>query len=463
MVARKGLPALLAAAIGLAPVAASPDAAQVGGTASYRERVALPVDAVFEATLEDVSRADAPATVLGRARIEHPGQPPIRFHIAYDPARIDARHSYTVRGRVTLDGELLFTTDRSYPVLTRGAGRNVALTLIRVRGGPSQWEGLIGRLPADFTGTLPCRRCAGIRYHLRLLRGDAFHLATTEMRAGQDVATYDIGSWSVSSDSQILVLRGGREASWRFAIQSRDTLRALSSEGREVPSQPEYELRRDDHAASFEPRVLMRGMYRYMADAGVFTECSTGQRLSVAQEADNAALEQAYVKSRRHPGDEVIASVEGRIARRPRMEGNGDEAALIVERFVGIRPGETCGARGVTSDLEGTRWRPTQLGGEPVLVSGRQREPWLVLEGRGQRVIGFTGCNRMSGSFERNGERIRFGPISSTRMACLSRSEIEQEFLRALESARTWRVLGTFLELQGDEGSMVARFEARDL
>ena len=33
----------------------------IEGTATYRERMALPPGAVFEATLEDVSRADAPA------------------------------------------------------------------------------------------------------------------------------------------------------------------------------------------------------------------------------------------------------------------------------------------------------------------------------------------------------------------------------------------------------------------
>jgi len=36
----------------------------VKGTARYRERMALPPDAVFEATLEDISKADAPAESL---------------------------------------------------------------------------------------------------------------------------------------------------------------------------------------------------------------------------------------------------------------------------------------------------------------------------------------------------------------------------------------------------------------
>jgi len=56
---------------------------QVHGTATYRERLALPLEAVFEATLEDVSQADAPAAVIGQARIARPGNPPIRFEITY--------------------------------------------------------------------------------------------------------------------------------------------------------------------------------------------------------------------------------------------------------------------------------------------------------------------------------------------------------------------------------------------
>jgi hypothetical protein len=37
----------------------------VNGIAAYRERMTLPSTAVFEATLEDVSKADIPAEVIG--------------------------------------------------------------------------------------------------------------------------------------------------------------------------------------------------------------------------------------------------------------------------------------------------------------------------------------------------------------------------------------------------------------
>jgi hypothetical protein len=91
----------------------------------------LPPGAVFEAILEDVSRADAPAHVVGRAHIDGPGNPPIPFSISYDPSRIDPSHRYAVRARIVVSGKLLFTSDQHYPVLTAGESNEVNLLLRR--------------------------------------------------------------------------------------------------------------------------------------------------------------------------------------------------------------------------------------------------------------------------------------------------------------------------------------------
>jgi len=45
----------------------------------------------------------------------------------------------------------------------------------------------------------------------------------------------------------------------------------------------------------------MRGLYSYMADAGMFVECGSNERLPVTMEADNLALERAYLNSRTTP------------------------------------------------------------------------------------------------------------------------------------------------------------------
>lgn len=109
------------------------------GTATYRERIALPPDAVFEAVPQDVSRADTQAEVLGRATIDPAGQPPFRFQIAYDAA-VQSGRRYVVRATVRHQGRLLFTTDRTYPVLGGGADAPLRLLLVSTGGGrrPSQ-------------------------------------------------------------------------------------------------------------------------------------------------------------------------------------------------------------------------------------------------------------------------------------------------------------------------------------
>ena len=71
------------------------------GTATYRERLMLPPDAAFEAQLRDISRVDAPAAVIGRARLDPAGQPPFRFSIDFDDAAIGPRGRYAVRATVT--------------------------------------------------------------------------------------------------------------------------------------------------------------------------------------------------------------------------------------------------------------------------------------------------------------------------------------------------------------------------
>jgi putative lipoprotein len=137
--------ARLIATAGLLAAVAQPARAQsIQGTATYRERIALPPEATFEATLEDVSRADAPADVIARTRLTPAGTPPIRFDIAVDLARILPDRRYVVRARILVGDRLMFTTDSSYPVLTQGNGTTVAVMLRRVASAPPASPGSPG-------------------------------------------------------------------------------------------------------------------------------------------------------------------------------------------------------------------------------------------------------------------------------------------------------------------------------
>lgn len=105
---------------------------KISGEAFYRERIAVPPEVQFEVFLEDVSLADAPAKIIGRQQTSNAGQPPYKFDIDYLPSAILAGHRYNLRARLTLNGELLFTTDQTNPVFAAGQENQTKLLMQRV-------------------------------------------------------------------------------------------------------------------------------------------------------------------------------------------------------------------------------------------------------------------------------------------------------------------------------------------
>jgi len=105
----------------------------LSGTAFYRERIALPPDALLTVRVSDVSRMDAPAPVIAETRVAAKGrQVPLAFSLNYDPARIDSRGRYAVSARITDGaGRLIWITDTHIDLPP--AGQTVDLLLVQVR------------------------------------------------------------------------------------------------------------------------------------------------------------------------------------------------------------------------------------------------------------------------------------------------------------------------------------------
>ncbi len=442
----------------------------IRGTAAYRERIALPPNAVFEATLEDVSKADVLAEVLGRARVEPAGQVPIRFEIPYDPSRIQERNSYSVRGRITVDGQLWFTTDRVHPVLTRGHSTGVELQLRRASvspaagaaGGGLPVTGAHGlRLPATFRGDLPCADCEAIRHHLDLWPDQAYHLRREWV--GRGLRRDEVGRWRVDPARNALLLDAGGEMPLQFEIKGPDRLRLLDREGKPIPSKLPYLLTGDGTLAPTELSLTLAGEVRYMADAARFTECLTGRGYPVAMEADFVKMERACREAGGEPGAPVYVTFEGSIVQRPKMEGPGLEPAVVVGRFIDARPGEKCGRAIANASLANTYWRIVRLGEASVSPAMGRREPHLLLgaEGERKRFSATVGCNQLAGGYSADGEAIRFTQAASTLMACPPPLDmLERKLPETLDKTRRWRIKANTLEFLDDAGVPVALFEA---
>ncbi|MUK66211.1 YbaY family lipoprotein [Aliivibrio fischeri] len=91
----------------------------VTGTVGYRERIALPANAVVTVTLEDISLADAPSKTITEQTFEvGENSSPFAYSLEFNTADIQANHRYAVRATIKVDGKLRFTTDTNYAVIT---------------------------------------------------------------------------------------------------------------------------------------------------------------------------------------------------------------------------------------------------------------------------------------------------------------------------------------------------------
>ena len=432
------------------------------GTAMYRESIALPPDAVFEAELQDVSIADRPALVLGRARLDPAGQSPFRFEIAYDDAAVQVRHRYAVRAKVKQQGRLLFTTDRHFPVLD-GGNKPLQLLLVSARASakPIPETGGVGALPASYEGELPGAGNS-VAWHVDLMPGGRYQLRMTHVGRSEPNRFDDIGRWLHERDTGRIMLRGSREEPvFLMPVGGGSALRKLDVAGKPIDSADNVPLARLPTFTPIEPRLNLTGMFSYMADAASISLCADGRRLPVAMDGEYKALEAAYRQSGVQPAQAVLASVEGLIVQRPSPEeGQPAQATLVVERFIGTWPRESCGNTLAESTLRGTYWKLVRLGDSPVTAAAKQREAHLILANDVLRVSGSAGCNRVTGTFELAGDRLRFSQIAGTMMACPEGMEQEKRFLATLAQVERYRIRSSHLELLDADGVMRARFEA---
>jgi heat shock protein HslJ len=141
------------------------------------------------------------------------------------------------------------------------------------------------------------------------------------------------------------------------------------------------------------------------------------------------------------------------------MSGAAYPYMVVVRR--GGRELRGCGRMLASTAVEGVYWRLVDLGGQPPVPVPAEREAHLTVDADGARVAGSSGCNRFSGPVAREGERLRFGPLVSTKMACAEPALGRQElaFMRGLEAVDAARVEGDVLVLSAG-GSEVARFAA---
>ena len=105
----------------------------ISGSVTYRQRIALPPDAILTVRVQDTSRADAKARTLAEQTIELGGQQvPINFQLTVDRDLLGKKARITLAARIESHGKLIFINDTAYPVKIDAGKGHVDMQLRQV-------------------------------------------------------------------------------------------------------------------------------------------------------------------------------------------------------------------------------------------------------------------------------------------------------------------------------------------
>ncbi len=200
----------------------------------------------------------------------------------------------------------------------------------------------------------------------------------------------------------------------------------------------------------------LKGMFTYFADAAIFVDCKSQKKFSVAMEQDYIVLEREYL-SLAEAGNPIMVVVKGRIISRPKVDGEGEEATLLIEKLKNIWPDKNCNNNIEKISLTNRPWKLAELEGIKIDVEQGSEMAYFILKENDNTLSGFGGCNNFMGSYKLEENRIKIGPLAGTRRFCSDKKEVENKFLNILEMADRVEIIKEILTLYQEEKPL-ARF-----
>lgn len=108
------------------PIQLDPRHQGITGTVAYRDRSALPRDAILNVELREVLSYNSRPITLTRQSYTAARQP-IQFELDFDPTQIDSRRNYVLHANITSGGRQIYSMRQDTPVLGSNPSQNVQL------------------------------------------------------------------------------------------------------------------------------------------------------------------------------------------------------------------------------------------------------------------------------------------------------------------------------------------------
>ena len=202
---------------------------------------------------------------------------------------------------------------------------------------PTQAEAL-KPMQQSWRGVLPCADCEGIETSL-FLEKDGTWVMNQHYQGATAPSTFaSYGTWARTADKLVLTATAGEK---RYFRAKGEGLEMLDMQGNPIVSQFNYTLAPVTAALPATP-MAMRGMYFYMADAAIFTDCATGKKVSVA---NNAQLERDYAAARGNDTKPVLLTVDGHFTLQANPDSGEKIKTLVPDRDARFEAGKNCDSK----------------------------------------------------------------------------------------------------------------------
>ena len=202
---------------------------------------------------------------------------------------------------------------------------------------PTQAEAL-KPMQQSWRGVLPCADCEGIETSL-FLEKDGTWVMNQHYQGAKAPSTFaSYGTWARTADKLVLTDTAGEK---RYFRAKGVGLEMLDMQGNPIVSQFNYTLAPITAALPATP-MAMRGMYFYMADAAIFTDCATGKKVSVA---NNAQLERDYAAARGNDTKPVLLTVDGHFTLQANPDSGEKIKTLVPDRDARFEAGKNCDSK----------------------------------------------------------------------------------------------------------------------
>lgn len=296
-------------------------------------------------------------------------------------------------------------------------------------------EALKQATAANWKGEIPCADCEGIAYLLQLQPNDSFYERSVYLGKPGD-AFVDKGTWEMGADSLVTLKNVGGEIKY-FAFKG-DKLQMLDKEAQPItsPLARKYNLERTALATNTQPSEGLdfagsgnEPFWSIEIDFGKNMHFKTPDGLDITVPAvkGERAMDAPVTRYYSISGQDTLTVQLFRQSCTNNMSGAVSDYRVTVDaksrRFSGC--GQFLGSYRLNA-----LWQLEKIGNTAV---NAQRRPTLELLLNEEKAYGYGGCNRFGGSVKLADNKLTFGAIMATEMAC-ENLETESQYLQALNN-----------------------------